>query len=214
MPQLAFSLSLFCLISLFVLVCAWLQLLCLLYTVFFHLLCAFFVFPFVQKTCLNINQQDWTEAFRSRWSYKNDLIHYLSNSDMRVVPKHTTHTQKYTHVPLTQKTESGPEPVRSHNRTEEEEYQTRGSFFCRCLQKHGRQHTAGSLSWRARVGPHQDSRDMTEKITQRLEYEVTLSDEEWGKQFSALTWGEFSNLIYKSICTQLWKSPRELISSE
>lgn len=130
----------------------------------------------------------------ARWSFLEEVIHHISNVEMsgRTRPRHT-----YTHTCSSDR--ERPEPAGSHNSSEEEEYQTTGSFFCRGLEKHGRRRTAGALLKRTRDQPplrfHSHVREVTFTV---LKNELQIR--KWGKsQRTHQHEGKSSKPIFKPV---------------
>lgn len=103
---------------------AWLQSLCLLFPGSIHPFCALRLCS--HKT--NRHRPTGSRCHKSSF-YLEEVIHYISNVEVRQnTPCGHKHTHK--HTLLFCLGEQRPEPAGSHNSTEEEEYQTTGSFFC------------------------------------------------------------------------------------
>ena len=103
-----------------------------------------------------------------------------------------TRTHKNTHAPLTGRLE----PAGSHNSSEEEEYQTTGSFFCRGLEKHGHHHTAGALLRRTRDQPPPRFQSHVREV-----HDV----EKWKGCFRLESWGENMRESSKPVSKAIFK---------
>lgn len=113
--------------------------------------------------------------------------------------------------------EQRPEPAGSHNSTEEEEYQTTGSFFCRGLQKPVI--TLQELCRRGQeISPHWDSTVMWERARSQSWKTKRLEVFRWGQGGNSVhvaIWGESSKPIFKPIRKRGYiKQPRELIDKQ